>query len=180
MLKGHRLACLLQAIFILFKQWSGYFSDRSDWHMDISSRHLQHMAIVNIFHCCLLWFLFEGKVMKVSFLVCSLVVSCKSFCISSLRMWSFCNCNLAKSLIQALITWHLACCKILLSSFLPFNLIQNSHAEAFSYRGTLTISPPSCILLIVPLSLFIQHNLVFVLNNLLVSSPRGLSSLVLF
>lgn len=93
-------------------------------------------------------------------------------------MRCFRNCNMAQSLIQALITWHLTYWKILLSSFLLFKWIQNSHAEAFSCPSTLTISPPSCILLLV--SLFIQHDIVFILNNLLVSSPCGLSSLVHF
>ena len=63
----------------------GCFSDRSDLHLDINSSHHQHMAIVNIFCCCLFCSLFEGKVMKVSFPVSSLVTSCKSFCIPSFK-----------------------------------------------------------------------------------------------
>lgn len=46
------------------KRGLGCFSDRSDWHLYINSSHHQHMTNVNIFHCCIIWSLFEGKVMK--------------------------------------------------------------------------------------------------------------------
>lgn len=63
----------------------GCFSDRFDWHLGIILGHHQHMTIVNIFHCCLFWSLFEGIVMKASFPVSSLVGSCKSFWIPSFK-----------------------------------------------------------------------------------------------
>lgn len=46
-----------------------------------------------------------------------------------MRMWSFCNCSITRSLILSLITWHLTDCKVLFSSvctrnFLLFKSIQ--------------------------------------------------------
>lgn len=131
-----------------------------------------YFPLLSIFVC------FWDQSMKVSFLTPSLVRSYKFFCIASL--WSFCGCNITWESYLGSYPWHLTHCNNLFSNLLPFKLIQNLHAGALSYPGTLRTSPPSCSVPLVPLPLFIQHYLVFILSNLLVSSPHGLSSLVRF
>lgn len=88
---GHRLACLFQTIFILSKQWSGdWFSDRTDWRLGINSSHHQHIAIVNISHCCLF---LKAKSWKWTFLYPVWLDLANPSSYVLLRLWSFCNCN---------------------------------------------------------------------------------------